>query len=55
MKTRLFMFPGQGSQLVGMGKDFLRKARKPERFLSWLTIYLASVYHSFVLAGRKMI
>ncbi|HNS04854.1 MAG TPA: ACP S-malonyltransferase [Candidatus Saccharicenans sp.] len=28
MKTRLFMFPGQGSQLVGMGKDFFEKSQE---------------------------
>lgn len=31
-----FVFPGQGAQYAGMGKEFMREVKRQERFLTSL-------------------
>ena len=47
---RAFLFPGQGAQTVGMGKDFYEKY---EMFLIKQVVFLRSMLKNFVLKDQK--
>jgi len=55
MKTRLFMFPGQGSQQVGMGKEFFENSQEARKLFKLADDLPALACHSSVSTGRKRI